>query len=111
MVKTDILSVIDKVNILWKELLDNNKPEEKKIFNIFSSYKKFLEEHPFCSGPLCSAWVMEVEQLLEQYHELYSPADKRNLLNEAYVGLILGLSDSMDELKGKMEEETIEELV
>lgn len=107
-VQTDILLVLDKVKILWKDLINNNEPGEKRIFNIFNSYKLFLKDNPLCTGPLCSAWVMEVEELLEQYHELYSPADKRNLLNEAYVGLMLGLSDSMDELKNKMEEETEE---
>ena len=111
--KTAIVSVLSKVKLFWKELVNNHQPAEVRVLSVFSRYKSFLEETQGVSGIeiLYTRGVDEVEALLRQYHELSNSREKRNLINEAYVGLILGLSEYIEELSNKLEEEAVLELV
>ena len=105
--KEKIAVELTKARIIWKDLVNNHKPVEIKISEIFTRYKTFLEENKnlIRKEGAFRQEVEIIEKKLSYYEELSDNREKRILLNEAYLGLVFDVSESIDELKNKMEEE------
>ena len=105
-VKEKIAVELNKVSLIWKDLVNDRQPDVKKISDVFSRYKAFLEENKsFIKRD--SGYFKEidlVEEQLNHYYELSARRERMNLLNDAYVALVLDLSESIEELKDKMEQ-------
>lgn len=106
-VKEKTAAGITKAKTIWKELVHNRQPDVKKISTLFTRYKAFLKENgSLLAGANSSNLIKEVdmvETLLQQYHQVTGSRDKRFILNDAYVGLMFNVSESIDELTNTME--------
>lgn len=102
-----IADELQKATVIWKDLVNNRKSDIEKITDVFVRYKTFLEDNKALVGKDSGAFneVDVVAKKLNHYHEVTAAREKRNLLNDAYLGLMFDLSDSIDELKGRMTEE------
>lgn len=105
--KDRIAVELSKAKGIWKDLVNNHKPDELKIADIFTRYKEFLESNKNIirreSG--LQNEVDLVERKLSYYSQVSDKREKRLLLHDAYLGLVFDVSESIDELKNKMEEE------
>lgn len=110
-VKEKIAAELSKAKTIWKELVSNRQPDVKKFSDIYRRYKLFLEDNKnFFMGGKPGYFKKEVdmvETLLKQYHEVTAERDKKFLLNDVYVGLIFGVSESIEDLESRMEEEAL----
>lgn len=104
--KDRIAVELKKAKTIWKDLVNNHKSDETRVSEIFTRYKKFLEENQhLISGeyePLRE--ISLIEEKLSHYYGISGKREKRILLNDAYVGLVFNISETIDELKSKMEE-------
>ena len=98
---------LEKAKALWKELVNNRQPDVKKIFALFTRYKAFLEENEILfDGHKAEKLKKEVEALealLHRQQEVSSRREKGFLLNDAYIGLMFTVSESIDELTNREE--------
>ena len=105
-VKEKIAVELNRVNLIWKDLVNDRQPDVKKISDVFTRYKTFLEENKNIikrdSG--CFKEIELVEEQINHYYDVSAKRERMIILNDAYVGLILDLSESIEELKNKMEE-------
>ena len=108
--KERIAAELRRAKTIWKVLVNNHKSDEARVSEALSCYKSFLEENKsllLSSFESIDTDLDLIEKKLNYYYELSGSREKRILLNDAYVGLVFNLSESIDELKSKMEEEAI----
>lgn len=96
-----IADELTRATDIWKDLVNNRKSDIEKITDVFIRYKTFLKDSKELIGTDFGAYneVDVVAKKLNRYHEVASVREKRNLLNDAYLGLMFDLSDSIDDLK------------
>lgn len=102
-----IADELNKATVIWKDLVNNRKSDIEKITDVFVRYKTFLQDNRELIGSNFGAYneVDVVATKLNRYHETTAVREKRNLLNDAYLGLMFDLSDSIDELKMRIAQE------
>lgn len=91
---------------IWKNLVNNRKSDIEKITDVFVRYKSFIQENKELIGSDLGIYseVDVVATKLNRYHEVTTAREKKNLLNDAYLGLMFDLSDVIDELKVRVAE-------
>lgn len=102
-----ITDALDVAKVIWKDLVNNRKSDIEKITDVFVRYKTFLQDNKELIGSDFGSHkeVDVVAAKLNRYHEVTTVREKRNLLNDAYLGLMFDLSDSIDELKMRISQE------
>lgn len=102
-----IADELSKATAIWKDLVNNRKSDIEKVSDVFIRYKTFLDENMNLIGIDSRAHneVDAVALMINRYHEVTAVREKRNLLNDAYLGLMFDLSDSIDVLKNKIAEQ------
>ena len=105
--KDRIAAELKKAKGIWKDLVNNHKSEDVKLAEVLHRYKSFLEENKTL---IRREWTLNkdialVEEKLNHLCELSDRREKKILLNDAYVGLVFDISESIDDLKSRMEEE------
>lgn len=102
-----ITDALDMATVIWKDLVNNRKSDIEKITDVFVRYKTFLQDNKELIGSDFGSYkeVDVVATKLNRYHEVTTVREKRSLLNDAYLGLMFDLSDSIDELKMRISQE------
>lgn len=102
-----ITDALDMATVIWKDLVNNRKSDIEKITDVFVRYKTFLQDNKELIGSDFGSHkeVDVVATKLNRYHEVTTVREKRSLLNDAYLGLMFDLSDSIDELKMRISQE------
>lgn len=106
-VKKKISLELNKAKTIWKDLIKHHDSDVNKISEVFNRYKMFLEENKelFRMGFGSHQEVKTVENILIHYKETTAGREKKLLLNNAYVGLVYGISESIEELSSIIEED------
>ncbi len=107
-IKEKIATELKKIHLIWKDLVNNRQPDVKNISDVMVRYKAFLIENGnvLRKGAVTFGELENLEAHLNHCYDVSGIREKRILLNDAYVGLLLFLSESMEDLKERMEEES-----
>lgn len=102
-----IADELNKATVIWKDLVNNRKSDIEKVSDVFIRYKTFLDENKELIGNDSRTYseVDAVALKINRYHEVTAIREKRSLLNDAYLGLMFDLSDAIDALKNKIQEQ------
>lgn len=102
---------LSEVKLLWKELVGNLHPEADLFIKLFAAYKHFIDRNQtFFTGEKAGHFKKEIdaiEKIFGQYQKTALKREKRFLLNEATIGLMFTISETIEELEGLREQETL----
>lgn len=111
-VNEKITRELKRVKAIMKDLVNNHQSEEKKISNVFTRYKAFLEDNKDLIRRKYDFFneLVVVESKLNLYYDVSNSREKRSLLNDAYVGLLFDVSEAIEELEEMRMEESLAEV-